>query len=224
MLSRRMKETFYQLAGPAMAVNGAAYKAFRAPRSGLVRVQLGPGQKSYLPGWVNVDANMFTGKCDVWADLRNPLPFHDASIDGIYSHHVIEHLPNLRAHVRDVFRCLKPGGAYRVGGPNGDSAIAMFAAGRLEWFGDFPEKRRSLGGKFENFVFCRGEHLTILTESYLRELLDDAGFVDVRTCVPTRDTGYPELFNDCLPTEWESNFETPHTLLMEAAKPDHSPL
>lgn len=219
MLSRRMKENFYRFAGPFMALNGLAYKAFRAPRSGFVRVHLGPGQNNYLPGWINVDANMFTGRCDVWADLRNPLPFHDNSLDAVYSHHVTEHLPSLAAHVRDVFRCLKRGGVYRLGGPNGDSAIAMFAAGRLQWFGDYPEKRRSIGGRFENFVFCRGEHLTILTKSYLDELLGDAGFVGIRSCVPTQETGHPELFGDCLPAEWESDFNVPHTLVVEATRP-----
>ncbi|HKT73908.1 MAG TPA: methyltransferase domain-containing protein, partial [Steroidobacteraceae bacterium] len=106
MLSRRAKATFYAVAGPMMALNGLLYKQFRAPRSGTVRVHLGPGQKSYLQGWINIDANIFTGKCDLWADLRNPLPFHDGTLDAVYSHHMIEHLPNMVEHIADVARCL----------------------------------------------------------------------------------------------------------------------
>jgi len=220
MLTRRMKAAYYVVAWPAMLLSGVVYKALRAPRSGKLRVHLGPGQKTYLAGWINVDANAFTAKCDVWADLRNPLPFWDETVEAMYSHHVIEHLPDLRSHMHDVFRCLAPGGIYRLGVPNGDSAIAMFTAGRSDWFGDFPDKRRSVGGRFENFIFCRGEHLTVLTESYLRELLEDAGFVEIRSCVPTRETGRVDLFSDCLSTEWENDFEHPRTLLMEASKPE----
>ena len=73
-------------------------------------------------------------------------------------------------------------------------------------------------GRLENFIFCRGEHLTILTESYLRELLEDTGFADVSVCCPTRETTRPELFSQCLQVEWESDFENPHTLLVEAVK------
>jgi hypothetical protein len=54
----------------------------------------------------------------------------------------------------------------RVGGPNGDSAIRKFQKNDAAWFSDFPDKRRSIGGKFANFILCRGEHLTILTSSY----------------------------------------------------------
>lgn len=32
-------------------------------------VQLGPGQKNYIDGWVNVDANFVTAKIDIWADI-----------------------------------------------------------------------------------------------------------------------------------------------------------
>lgn len=219
MLSRRLKQMYFQVARPFMAVNGIVYKAMRAPRRGAVKVHLGPGQTNYLAGWINVDANTFTGKCDVWADLRNNLPFHDNSVDAIYSHHVIEHLPDLAHHFREAFRCLKPGGVYRVGGPHGDSAIAMFASGRSDWFGDFPDKRRSLGGRLENFVFCRGEHLTILTASYLTELMEDAGFTSIRCCVPTLETDHPSLFAECLAKEWESDFQSPHTLICEGVKP-----
>src|SRR5947207_11946455 len=94
MLSRTSKALFYAVAGPLMKVNGAVYRNLRAPRSGPVKVHLGPGQGNYLQGWINVDANMFSAKCDVWADLRNKLPFKDGSVDVIYSHHVVEHLPD----------------------------------------------------------------------------------------------------------------------------------
>lgn len=219
MLSRRAKAAFYVLAGPAMSVNGWLYRALRAPRAGTVKVHLGPGRSNYLEGWINVDANVLTGACDVWADLRDPLPFPDGSVDAFYSHHVIEHLPELAAHFRETYRCLKPGGAYRVGGPNGDEAIRKFVENDARWFPDFPDARRSIGGRLENFIFCRQEHVTLLTRSYLEELLADSGFVNVRSCLPVRETHHPQHFAECLAKEWESNFDVPHTLILEAEKP-----
>ena len=219
MLTRRAKATFYLVATPIMTANGWIYRKLRAPRRPGLKVHLGPGQRNYLPGWVNIDANMFTGKCDVWADLRNPLPLRDGTVRCCYSHHVIEHLPNLRHHFQDVFRCLEPGGIYRVGGPNGDTAMHKFVEGDARWFSSYPDDRRSIGGRFENFIFCRQEHLTILTQSYLEELLTDAGFVDIRKCLPVRETNYPEYFGECLAKEHEADYVHPHTLIVEARKP-----
>src|SRR5687767_3898270 len=129
MLSRTAKAAFYAAAGPLMLANGSIYRALFAPRAGAAKVHLGPGQKGYLRGWINVDANMFTAKCDVWADLRNKLPFRSNSLDAIYSHHMIEHLPQLRFHFQEMFRCLKPGGVFRVGGPNAESGMRKYLAG-----------------------------------------------------------------------------------------------
>lgn len=219
MLSRSAKAAFYWAAGPAMAINGTIHRRFRAPRAERLRVHLGPGQKNYLPGWCNVDANMFTARCDIWADLRNPLPFQDAAADAVYSHHVLEHLPNMEHHFSDVYRCLKPGGWYRVGGPNGDSAIRKFIENDHGWFGDFPDRRSSIGGRFENFVFCRQEHLTILTDSFLREMLATAGFVEITNVASCTQTLRADLFGDCLGIEHESDPVIPHTLMLEARKP-----
>lgn len=218
MMGRTTKAAFYSLAGPLMKINSSIYRTFRAPKNGTLKVHLGPGQGNYLTGWVNVDANMFTGRCDVWADLRNPLPFREATVTALYSHHVIEHLPNLEQHFRDVYRCLKPGGIYRVGGPNGDSAIAKFREGDNSWFGDFPDSRASIGGRFENFVFCRQEHLTILTASFLAELMQNAGLKVLKSCMPTKETGFPNLFQECLGIEHENDFAVPHTLIIECQK------
>ena len=147
-----------------------------------MKVHLGPGQGNYLPGWINLDANRFTARVDVWANLLDPLPFRDVTVDVFYSHDVIEHLPDafLPTHFRDMHRALKPGGVIRVGGPNIDNAIRKFVEGDAAWFWNFPDDRKSLGGKFANFVLCRGEHLTVLTFSYLDELLTDAGFSSIR--------------------------------------------
>ncbi len=220
MLKRRTKAMYYAVAGPMMQASGLVYRSFLAPRSGAVKVQLGPGQRNYLPGWINVDANIFTGKCDVWADLRRKLPFRDETVDVLYSHHVIEHLPDIAFHFREIYRCLKPGGCFRVGGPNGDSAIRKFAEGDAAWFIDYPDTRRSLGGKFENFIFCRQEHLTILTYSWLHELASDTGFHGLRCCKPGCETSLGEWIDQTvLAMEPETTPDMPHTLIIEGIKP-----
>lgn len=206
-----------------MKCNGALFCAFRAPRKGIVKVHLGPGQKKYIDGWINVDANCFTAKCDVWADLRNKLPFPYQSVDAIYSHHMIEHLPDslLPFHFAEMYRCLKTGGCIRIAGPNGDSAIRKFIEGDNEWFGDWPDKRRSAGGRMVNFLLCRNEHTVILTYSYLKELAEDAGFVNIVQCRPHFETKHPDLINSrVLETEIEKPVrEFPDTLVIECEKP-----
>jgi predicted SAM-dependent methyltransferase len=220
MLSRFQKNMFFILASPFMRVTGVFYKIFLSRKSikKSTKVHLGPGQKNYIEDWINIDANIFTGAADLWADLRHPLPFYKNSVDAIFSHHFIEHLPNLNLHFKDVYRCLKPGGVYRFGGPHGDNAIKKFVEGDKGWFSDFPDKRKSIGGRFENFIFCRQEHLTILTYSYLKELLLDAGFEIIYKCTPQNSVFYSKLFNDCLSKEWESDFKVPHTIILEAVK------
>lgn len=222
MLTRQAKALFYNILGPLMRLNSRLYRAFRSPASrdsGIVRVQFGPGRRNYLESWINVDANMFTARCDVWSDISKHLPFRDASVDAIYSHHVIEHLPDLPTHFREMHRILKPGGVIRVGGPNGDAAMREYLAGNVAWFSDFPDARTSIGGRLENFIFCRQEHLTILTPSFLEEIATAAGFSNVRVVRPVTETGHPAFFDSqVMSHEWESTPESPHTLLIEARK------
>lgn len=223
MISRQTRALFYKLMGIPMRINGAFYRTFRAPRKGIVKVHLGPGQLKYIEGWINVDANCFTAKCDIWADLRNKLPFPNLSVDAMYSHHMIEHLPNglLPFHFAEMYRCLKSGGSIRIAGPNGDSAIQKFIEGDCGWFGDWPDKRHSIGGRFANFLLCRNEHNSILTFSYLQELAQDAGFVNIVQCRPRFETKHPQWINSrVLETEKEKpSREFPDTLVIECEKP-----
>ncbi|MDQ3524008.1 MAG: methyltransferase domain-containing protein [Chloroflexota bacterium] len=222
MIPRALKSIYYSVLSAPLFVSAAVYRSFFAPRSGLVRVHLGPGQRNYLSGWLNVDVNFITARVDVWADISNGLPFRDETVDAFYSHHMIEHLPDrlLPIHIAEMYRCLKPGGVLRLGGPNGDAAIQKFLERDKTWFSEFPDAHSSIGGRFVNFVFCRGEHLTLLTESYLDELLREAGFDEVVVCRPVEETNHPAMFDaQVLGKEHESTPDAPHTLIVEARKP-----
>ena len=218
MTPRWVKQFFYLLLRIPMWINGRLYRAFRHPAE-PIRAHLGPGKHRYIAGWVNLDANLLSARIDLWANLMDPLPFRDGSVAAIYSYHVIEHLPDrhLPTHFREMFRVLGPGGGIRVGGPDAGNACAKFLAGDLPWFSTYPVKRESIGGRFANFIFCSGEHLTALSESYLRELAEAAGFVAVKRTLPCRQS---ELFGrEVLDLEYEDDFETPHSVIIEARKP-----
>jgi predicted SAM-dependent methyltransferase len=206
-----------------MRLNGWFYKNFQCPKEGL-KVHLGPGTGNYLEGWVNVDANFITAKIDVWANMLDPLPFRDESVDLFYSHHVIEHLPDshLPSHFQGMFNALRRGGGIRIGVPHLGNACRKYIESSHDWFTDFPDTRNSIGGRFTNFIFCRGEHLTALDESYLTELAEQAGFRDIRFCIPTKETCLAELgiSAEILSKEWETDFDCPHTVILEARKPD----
>jgi predicted SAM-dependent methyltransferase len=220
MLSRTAKATYYGLLCYPMRANSLRHRLFSGRRTNA-KVHLGPG-RNYLDGWINVDANFITCQIDIWADIRAKLPFREGTVDAFYSHHVIEHLPDalLAFHFSEMFRCLRPEGVIRVGGPNADLAIRKFVENDLDWFSDFPDKRQSIGGRFANFVLCRGEHLAILTSSYLKELATDAGFEKICFCKPISETHFPLVFNsEVLSKEWESTPDVPHTLILEARKP-----
>jgi predicted SAM-dependent methyltransferase len=223
MIPRSLKSTYYSLLKYPMRSSAWFYKTFKCPASGL-KVHLGPGQGNYLPGWVNLDANFITSKIDLWADLHNSLPFRHESVNIFYSYHVIEHLPDtlLLTKFEEMFQALSPTGGIRIGVPHLGNACHKYLEKDYAWFSNFPEARNSIGGKFTNFVFCGGEHLTALDESYLAELATKAGFVEIKFCLPSKETSLAEIGinSEVLSLESESDIAYPHTAILEARKPE----
>lgn len=142
-----------------------------------VLLNLGAG-KDYRRGWINVDVNLFY-KRDMWLDLRNPLPFSEGTVDGIFTSHVLEHFPlDDAAHlVRECHRVLRRGGVLRIVVPDVEPAIQAYVRGDREYFRG---RGQSLGRLFSDHVLDNSNHRLLIDFSFLEELLHDSGFQDVR--------------------------------------------
>jgi len=95
-----------------MASVTGVFATLKKSKQHVRKVQLGAG--SNCPeDWINLDV-AGSNELDIVQDLREPLPFPDNSIEEFYSHHVLEHftVPELSALMREIRRCLKPGGLF----------------------------------------------------------------------------------------------------------------
>ena len=176
------------------------------------RLHLGCSE-SIRPGWVNVD--LYESGADLRLDLREPLPFPDASASLIYSEHFLEHLdyPREVEHVlRESFRVLTPGGRFSVGVPDAARSVHLYMSGDRDAYARFaasnpnyPEWLRvpmqALNYTFRQF----GEHKYAWDEEILGMALEAAGFVMVRR------------------REFDPHLDSPHrrdgTLYMDGLKP-----
>ena len=74
--------------------------------------------------YVGVDIARVPG-AGVVADLDRQLPFRDESVDEIAAVHLLEHVRDLEATMREFHRILKPTGSLKVWVPHCFSAIAF---------------------------------------------------------------------------------------------------
>ncbi len=139
-------------------------------------VNIGCGAK-YVPGMVNIDGNIFRKK-DIWLDVTLGLPFRGNSVHGVYSSHLLEHLSvqDVRRLLTECYRVLKPGGALRLVVPSLEYAIQAYIQDKPALLPDWPDRYRSIGGRFNNLMLCRNQHATLLDFTFIEELLKDAGF------------------------------------------------
>lgn len=66
-------------------------------------------------GFTNID---IVPPADQIADLREPWPWNDNSVDEVLARDVFEHLPDKRHSMNELWRVLKPGGIARIQVPH----------------------------------------------------------------------------------------------------------
>jgi predicted SAM-dependent methyltransferase len=149
-----------------------------------LKLNLGCGRKP-KPGWINIDLN---AEADFTLDLRKSLPFPDNSCSIIYSEHLLEHLEYPREAellVAESFRVLKPGGAFSVGVPDTELAIAAYLEGLASsYFGliakhGFHPEWCSTRMEHLNCHFRYSEHKFAYDLETLKKLLKQSGFTHI---------------------------------------------
>ncbi len=81
----------------------------------VVRLDLGSGNVC-PPGFIGVDRFPLPG-VDVVADLDKPLPFADDSVDLVLASHALEHVADLMATMKEIYRVCKHGAQVCITAP-----------------------------------------------------------------------------------------------------------
>jgi predicted SAM-dependent methyltransferase len=154
------------------------------------RLQFGCGAFP-AAGWINT--NLLPGEgVDLPGDIRNGLPLASDSIQYIASMHALVELPYLEVvpALRELHRILEPSGVLRLGLPDLDRAIAAYLAGDRDYFTVPDDEMASIDGKFVVQMTWYGTNLMMFTPTVARELLERAGFREVREAA-YRETSSP---------------------------------
>lgn len=93
--------------------------------SGL-KIHLGAGEVN-LQGWINIDARKFT-HIHLVSDGFDLSGFKDASIDEVYTSHVLEHFSfeESEKFIEKIYNILRPGGLFRISVPDIEKLLDLY--------------------------------------------------------------------------------------------------
>ena len=150
------------------------------------------GAESGRREWTTVDV---TKECDIYWDLRSPIPLPDNSVSKIYSSHLFEHLTFQQGQklLHETVRLLKPGGTFSICVPNARIYIEHYLGIReipQDYFGWKPAYNCTTSIDAINYVaYMDGKHKYMFDQENLLHILRGAGLIEVieRPFDPTCD-------------------------------------
>jgi predicted SAM-dependent methyltransferase len=158
------------------------------------RLHWGCGPRA-VPGWTNSDRRAAPG-VDLPCDIREGLPVPEASFDYVASMHALQEIPyrELVPVLRELHRVLRPGGVLRLGLPDLDRAIRAYVEGNAAYFLIPDDEVRTLAGKLSIQMTWYGHSRSLLTQTFVAELAEKAGFAATRGCAYRETAGpYPGI-------------------------------
>jgi SAM-dependent methyltransferase len=138
------------------------------------------------------------GELPVQLTAGTALPFADRTFDIVMSFDVLEHIPDSDAHLREVRRVLKPGGAYLLQTPN-------------KWTNVIFETIR-----WRSFTRFRADHCSLHSLSELRRRLAAHGFETQPFAIP--------VVNQFFRQKVRRHLGWPGVAALTIANPDRLPL
>jgi predicted SAM-dependent methyltransferase len=166
------------------------------------------GSRARVEGWVSFDIRPGP-EVDHVGDCHDLSRFGDGTVEAIYASHVLEHLSyrfELAPALTEWRRVLKPGGTAMISVPDFETLCGLFIYPKLNASERHFIMMMIFGGQTNPADF----HKVGLNFEYLKSLLEEAGFADIRR-VPSFD-----LFDDTSVFKFRN---VPISLNVSAVKP-----
>lgn len=155
-----------------------------------VFIEIGAGTKKGIDNWLTID---ISSTADIKCDVREGLPFENASVSMIYSEHFLEHLTykEMQNFFKESLRVLKSGGMFSVCVPNArlwiEAYIKMNADEKIinpkivnPVSGYLPAFNNTTAIDMINYIaYMDGNHKYMFDQENLIEVLKINGFIDV---------------------------------------------
>ena len=149
------------------------------------------------PGWINSDIKPDRG-ADLVCDILEGLTLETESIDYAVSVHALPEFTcaQIVPVLTELRRVIKPGGALRLVLPDLFKAFNAYQRGDKGYFLIPDADARSLGAKLVMQILWYGYSKTVFTSDFIEEMLQKAGFSEVRHCsYRVTKSEWPEIVN-----------------------------
>ena len=135
------------------------------------------------PGWINSDLKEGPG-IEITGDILNGLPLESDYLDYIVSIHALPMIPypDVVSALQELRRVLKPDGVLRLSLPDLDKGIRAYHQNDRDYFLIPDDETKSISGKLIVQLIWHGYSRTLFTYEFAEELIQKAGFRDVREC------------------------------------------
>jgi predicted SAM-dependent methyltransferase len=143
-------------------------------------LNIGCGKKP-KPHTINLNYEWYPFVDLAW-DITKPLPIADGSLKGIYTEHVLEHLPFhvMPSILEDWFRVLEPAGTLRILVPDAELYLKTYVEIKSGKAGMFPyHDLNNTPMMHVNRVFRNYEHLFAYDFETFERVLKQVGFSDI---------------------------------------------